>query len=212
MIEKIGSTLWKYLSRFILFCLNLLLKIVGKKLTPEQEQAFLQFCKFALVGVSNTLLSGAINALTLILLGKADLLQSYHMDVYCANVVAFLLSVLWSYYWNNRYVFTEKEGEPKRVWWKTLLRTYVAYAFTGLILANLMSYIMVDRLGINKFLAIILNLFIAVPINFLINKFWAYGEKKTKNDPSSSEKTETHPERSIEKTTEDTTEESTKMS
>ena len=178
MIEKIGSTLWKYLSRFILFCLNLLLKIVGKKLTPEQEQAFLQFCKFALVGVSNTLLSGAINALTLILLGKADLLQSYHMDVYCANVVAFLLSVLWSYYWNNRYVFTEKEGEPKRVWWKTLLRTYVAYAFTGLLLANLMSYIMVDRLGINKFLAIILNLFIAVPINFLINKFWAYGEKK----------------------------------
>ena len=212
MLEKIGSSLWNLLSRLILNCVNLLLKIVGKKLTPEQEKSFLQFCKFALVGVTNTALSYLINAGTIFLLGKAGLLQDYHLDSYCGNIVAFILSVLWSFYWNNRYVFTQKDGEPKRVWWKTLLKTYVAYALTGLLLSNLLTYITVNQLGMNKYLAPIVNLIIAVPINFLINKFWAYGEKKTKNAPSSSEKTETHPERSIEKTTGETEEESTKMS
>ena len=89
------------------------------------------------------------------------------------------MSVLWSFFWNNRYVFKEQEGE-KRVWWKTLIKTYLAYAFTGLGLSNLISWLCIDMWGINKYIAVLINLVLAVPINYVLNKFWAYGQKGQK--------------------------------
>ncbi len=181
-LEKIGGKLWELLSRFILFVLRILLKPIHKELTEAQEQAFLQFCKFAIVGVSNTLISMGLNFCVLFICNKNGLLQKHDIKIYVANCVAFFLSVLWSFFWNNRYVFKEEEGAPKRVWWKTLLKSYVAYAFTGLGVSNLISWLCVTVLGINEYLAVIINLVIAVPVNFIINKFWAYGQKKTKKD------------------------------
>ncbi len=111
------------------------------------------------------------------ILERLGILQG--IDIYVANCVAFFLSVLWSFFWNNRYVFKESEDKEKRVWWKTLIRTYLAYAFTGLVLSNVISYLCVKVLGINKYIAPIINLVISVPINYVLNKFWAYGQKNT---------------------------------
>ena len=177
MLEKVGGAIWKSLSRFILAVTERILRLFGKTLDEKQQEAFLQFCKFAIVGVTNTLLSWLINVTVLRILTSAGLLQEYHLDVYTANIVAFILSVLWSFYWNDRYVFKQEEGEEKRVWWKALLKAYAAYAFTGLFLSNVISYITVDRLGINKYIAPLINLVISVPVNFLLNKFWAFSKK-----------------------------------
>ncbi len=175
MIEKIGRTVWHIISSIIIGCFNLILRPFGKKLEKEQERSLLQFFKFAFVGVSNTIVSYLLNIITLLILGKLGVLQDY--DIYIANTVAFFLSVLWSFFWNNRYVFKADENAEKRVWWKTLIRTYLAYAFTGLVLSNVVSHICVKILGINKFIAPIINLVISVPINFILNKFWAYRQK-----------------------------------
>lgn len=183
MLEKIGSKVWNLLSRFIIFMVNLLLKPLHKKLTKEQEESFLQFCKFAIVGVSNTLVSMGINFCILFVSGKLGWFGGRKTPrAILGNSVAFFLSVLWSFYWNSRYVFKEDDSAAKRVWWKTLLRTYAAYAFTGLGLSNLISWICIDKLGINEYIAVLINLVLAVPINFVLNKFWAYGQKKTKSD------------------------------
>lgn len=178
MLEKILRSVWRWLSRFIVFCFNLILKPFGKKMTEEQEAALLQFAKFGIVGVSNTLLSYLINVVTLLILGAFGMFEN--IDIYVANCVAFFLSVLWSFYWNNRYVFKEDSEGPKRVWWKTLFKTYCAYAFTGLVLSNVISHVCVNILHINKYIAPIINLVISVPINYVINKFWAYGQKGKK--------------------------------
>ncbi len=177
MIENIGRKVWHILSRIIIWCFDLILKPFGKKLDEEQEKSLLQFFKFALVGVSNTLVSYLLNIVTLMILERLGILQG--IDIYVANCVAFFLSVLWSFFWNNRYVFKESEDKEKRVWWKTLIRTYLAYAFTGLVLSNVISYLCVKVLGINKYIAPIINLVISVPINYVLNKFWAYGQKNT---------------------------------
>ena len=175
MKENIGSKIWKVFERFVLFCLRLILKPVKKELTPEQEQAFMQFVKFALVGVTNTLMSTFINWGTLLLLDQLGGFEG--IDKYIGNTVAFILSVLWSYMLNSKFVFKESEDGEKRVWWKTLLKTYAAYAFTGLGLSNIISWLCVDVWGISKYIAPLINLVISVPINYVMNKFWAYRQK-----------------------------------
>lgn len=128
-----------------------------------------QFIRFGIVGVSNTLIGYALNIGTLLLLRPYGL----SWDYYAANLVAFVLGVLWSFYWNNRFVFKQGDNE-ERVWWKTLLKTYASYALSGLVLTNILAWFWVEQLGISKYLAPIPTLLFTVPMNFLLNKFWAF--------------------------------------
>jgi len=130
-----------------------------------------QFVKFGLVGVTNTVLSYTINVLVLKLLQPYDL----PWDYVAGNLVAFVLSVLWSFYWNNKYVFTQQGGQKRKIG-PALLKTYISYGFTGIILTNLLSYLWINKLGISKFVAPLINLVISIPLNFIINKFWAFGD------------------------------------
>ena len=97
-------------------------------------------------------------------------------DFVAGNVVSFLLSVLWSFYWNNRFVFTAKEGE-ERFLLSALLKAYISYGFTGIILNNILSWFWIHVLYISKFTAPLINLIISVPLNFVINKFWTFKSK-----------------------------------
>jgi putative flippase GtrA len=135
----------------------------------ETVQMYVQFIKFGVVGVSNTVISYLLNILTLLLLKPYNL----SWDYIAGNLVAFVLSVLWSFYWNNKFVFSVNKGQSRNVW-HALLKTYLAYCFTGIVLNNIMSTIWIKKLGISKLIAPILNLIISIPINFLINKFWAF--------------------------------------
>ncbi len=149
-----------------------------------------QFVKFGIVGISNTVINWVVYAIC-IRLGAHYML---------ANLAGFLVSVLNAYYWNNKYVFKEK-GDG-RVWWKALLRTYVAYGATGLVLNTVLLYFWLDLLHIEiwlepfyqwcrsigivfesadqmaEYIAPVFNYCITIPLNFILNKFWAYGDKK----------------------------------
>jgi len=88
-------------------------------------------------------------------------------------MIAFILSVLWSFYWNNKMVFVKEEGQQRNLW-KALIKTYISYSFTGLFLNSALLVLWVDVLHISEFVAPIVNLLISVPLNFIINKFWAF--------------------------------------
>lgn len=150
---------------------NLSVKILKKDYADNQHAAFMQFVKFGIVGVSNTVISYVLYAATLLILQKADLFPK--TDYLWAQIVAFILSVLWSFYWNNKMVFVTSE-ESERVWWKALIKTYISYSFTGLLLNSILLILWVKICGMSEFVAPILNLLISVPLNFLINKFWAF--------------------------------------
>ncbi len=149
-----------------------------------------QFIKFGLVGVSNTLISEAIYVIIVLLRG----------NYLFASFMGFVISVLNAYYWSNKYVFKETEEGEKRVWWKVLLKTYVAYLWGFLVnlvllvlwidilhVAKYMGPIveLVNRFGIASLDAEVLgnliaegvNLILIIPMNFLINKYWAYRQK-----------------------------------
>ena len=71
----------------------------------EKNKTIVQFIKFGIVGVSNTVVGYCINIATLKMLEKYQL----SWDYVAANLIAFFLSVLWSFFWNNRYVFEETD-------------------------------------------------------------------------------------------------------
>lgn len=157
----------------------------------NKKKSFWQFVKFLLVGVSNTIISYAAYSLCYHLL---------HTNVHVANVTGFVISVFTAFLLQNRFVFKEQEAKEKRVWWKVLLKTYMAYAFTGLFLTEvwfvfwlnlvkLQNYMgpiagLIARFGLHMenydiaaSLIPIINIVFNTPINFCINKFWAYRQK-----------------------------------
>lgn len=157
----------------------------------NKKGTFLQFIKFGLVGVFNTLVNQII-FMVLVNLG---------LHYIVASIIGFIISVLNAYFWQTRFVFKEDKTAEKRVWWQVLLKTYAAYAFTGLLLNNLLLILWIDvikieqltppltgfvnNIGINidnrelaTDIAPLLNMVVNVPINFLINKFWAYRQRK----------------------------------
>lgn len=150
----------------------LILKIVHQEKNTQLAKAMVEFVKFGIVGVSNTAISYVLNVIVL------KLLQSWHVswDFIAGNLIAFLLSVAWSFYWNSRFVFKTEKSSAKRIL-QMLLRTYAAYGFTGIVLSNLLSWFWIEIVCISKYIAPLINLIISVPINFIINKFWAFRAK-----------------------------------
>ena len=163
--------IWKLIIRPIRFFYIIILKLLKKEYTEDSWQALEQFIKFSIVGLSSTLLSYLIN------IGVLKLLESFKVswDFYAANIVAFVITVIWSFYWNRKYVFHSSKTSGGAVF-AELMKTFMAYAFTGLLLANVLSYVWIEFLSISKYIAPLINLIISVPTNFLINKFWTFKE------------------------------------
>lgn len=155
------------IERAIRFLLTRILKI---DLSEKKLEGILQFFKFGIVGLSNTVISYVIYVIALLVFQTVSV--SENIDYLAAQVIAFILSVLWSFYWNNKYVFDDGGRERNIV--QALLKTYISYAFTGLFLNSILAVLWVQVFDINKMFAPIINLLISVPINFVMNKFWAF--------------------------------------
>ena len=125
----------------------------------------LQFVGFGLIGLLNTVLSYGITNVCYYAFGLHEQIS---------NLFAFLITVLISYLLNSRFVF-EKDRQP---WYLALAKVYASYAFTELILMGVLLFIEERLFGIPHYIATFVNLIITVPLNFLLNKFWAYRKRK----------------------------------
>ena len=172
-MENTGVRLWEILDKMLY---AIFVRLLHLKCLEKRWDGFMQFVKFGVVGVTNTVISYTLNVLVLFACAKLHIFERY--DYILGNTIAFLLSVLWSFYWNSRYVFGLEEGE-KRSPWKALLKTYISYGFTGIILSNILSYVWIRVFGISKYLAPLINLVVSIPVNFLMNKLWAFKGEKT---------------------------------
>ena len=124
-----------------------------------------QFIKFCAVGVSNMVVNYFIYYVIVFLNRDAYLL---------ANVLGWIVSVFNSFIWNNKFVFQNK-GSKQNIGYR-LLKTYGAYGIT-LLLSSALLVVQVEYLGVSEFIAPIINLFVTTPINFMLNKFWAFRKK-----------------------------------
>ena len=136
----------------------------------------IQFIKFGIVGLSNTIISYSVYA-------ALTYIGVYYV---AANVIAFVVSVLNSFFWNNKYVFKKTDSEKRNPWW-TLVKTFLAYAITGLVLVNVLLVLFVEKWGISKYIAPIITLVVTIPLNFVINKFWSFRTKEIESSEEESE-------------------------
>ena len=176
-VERFRKIIFTWMGNIILNRITkedmlILLYKLDYMLYIKLKNTLLQFVRFGIVGLSNTILGYMIYISTLALMRSIQLWPS--LDIYIAQFVMFVLSVAWSFYWNKRFVFKLViDGEHK--FFIALLKTYVTYAFTSLFLAEFLLYLWVDILKINEFIAPIVTLLITVPLNFVIQKFWDFG-------------------------------------
>ena len=96
--------------------------------------SIVQFIKFSVVGISNTVIA----------FGIYYFLLWFNVDYLIANTISWIISVFNAFFWNNRYVF-----KTEIHWFKSLIKTYIAY-LVSLILGLVVMYMLVDILLISK--------------------------------------------------------------
>src|SRR5574344_1483600 len=98
----------------------------GKAWLEKMEQhpkfgPLVQFVKFGLVGVSNTLLS--LGVYWLCFYGRHILYQ-------LSNLISFVISVTNAYYWNSRYVFKNGVTYTLKQHVKAYFKAFASYGST----------------------------------------------------------------------------------
>lgn len=157
------SRIWRLFEKIVD---NILKFILQKKYTKELSESLLQFVKFGFVGLSNTVISYVVYILLIF----------FNVHYLIASMLGFVISVINSFYWNNKYVFKDKNHNRSLV--TAFIKTFISYAGTGLLLANILLFIWIDLVHASEVIAPIINLFITIPLNFLLNKLWAFRNKK----------------------------------
>ncbi|MBO5369476.1 MAG: GtrA family protein [Clostridia bacterium] len=149
---------------FFAFCrnvLNMLYKTFGKKLTDEMWETWQSFIKFLFIGLSNTIILFVVYYAFLYVWGNGSYLAG--------QSVGYFLGVVNSYFLNSRFVFSS--GKRGRA---AFVKMCVCYGITYVIQTSAM-YLQVDVLGVPEAVAPVVAIIITTPINFVLNKIFAFG-------------------------------------
>lgn len=136
--------------------------MVNKLLELLKKESTIQFIKFGMVGALNTILNLMIYYFCIYL--------GIHYTV--ANATGWFITVFISYVLNNILTFKGEDGVKWSL--KALIKVYISYSVSGLFLNTFLLWLWVDICGISDKLAPIINMCFSIPLNFILNKFWAY--------------------------------------
>lgn len=123
----------------------------------------IQFLKFGTVGIFNTLIT-IVTFAVLVYIG---------LNYILANIFAYALGVLNSFYWNKNWVFKAKSDSNK------LLLKFITVNLVTLIINTSILYFLVNLLSLNTYLSQIIATGIGLIFNFVLNKKWTF---ETQND------------------------------
>jgi len=123
------------------------------------SKSLIQFIKFGIVGVSNTLLS----ALTIWIL-----LKVLHCSDYISNIVGYIVGLVNSFIWNRKWTFDSKTKVTDTLF-KFILTFGVSYLFQ---LVNL--YILLHYTSIDSYVSQLLSIVVYTGINFVLNKIYTF--------------------------------------
>lgn len=128
-----------------------------------KRDSVIQFLKFSIVGLSNTIVSYLVYAALLF----------FGVNYIVANIVSYFAGVINSFYWNNKYVFDNERSDLSSLI-SSFSKLLASSGFTGLIINNILLYFWVSVLGISSILGPLLNLFVTYPLNYILSKYWAF--------------------------------------
>lgn len=125
----------------------------------KSNKSFIQFVKFGIVGVSNTLLT----AVTIWIL-----LKVFHCSDYISNLAGYIIGLINSFIWNRKWTFKSKSKAVVTVF-KFIVTFAISYLFQ---LGNL--YLLLHFTHIDSYLSQLLSIVVYTCINFALNKYYTF--------------------------------------
>jgi putative flippase GtrA len=119
---------------------------------------YIQFIKFGIVGLGNTL----ITFIVYFILVK---LSVYYV---IANIIGYIAGVINSFFWNSSWVFKKSKRDL------SLLIKFVIVNLITLAITSFILYIGVDKLNMSKYVAQIISTLIGILFNYTLNKLWTF--------------------------------------
>lgn len=130
------------------------------KYLEKEAIIIIQFIKFGMVGIINTLITVV----------SFNVLVFINMNYLIANCIAYFLGVINSYLLNSKFVFHETRNKDNMV--KFLIVNILVLGFNSLIL-----YVGVNDLHINVSISQIISMILGTFLNFILNKVWVFKSK-----------------------------------
>lgn len=178
--------MWKIFESFVKSVLSFLFGLVKIKPDGKMWGKIMQFVKFCVVGCLNAAVFVIVSYIVMFFFeingATGTIFGISEFYVQFATVTAFFFKVLNSYFWNGRYVFPDPAkktaGEHIFRYLKLCLSYSVSLLISLLLNATLWAAILIPN-GLDK-LCSPLNEIITIPLNFILDKFFAFAKKKTK--------------------------------
>ena len=125
----------------------------------KSNTTLIQFVKFGIVGVSNTLLTALVIYLLLEVLNCSD---------YLSNVAGYVLGLINSFIWNQKWTFANKSS-IKNTFFKFVLIFIISYAVQ---LGNL--FLWLNYTSVNPYICQLISMIIYIGLNFTLNKIYTF--------------------------------------
>lgn len=110
------------------------------------------------------------------ILGYALFTRVITLDEYVANVIAWIISVLFAFITNKLYVFESKDRSIKKILRESV--SFFAFRFVSLGFDMGAMYVMISLLHWDDFLAKILSNIIVVILNYIFSKLFVFQNNK----------------------------------
>ena len=85
------------------------------------------------------------------------------------QTLGYIAAIFNSFFWNNKYVFSDHKGNKKAAFGQMCACNVIVYVLQMGVL-----YLLVDIMIVSEWIAPVLTIVIALPVNFLLNKFIAF--------------------------------------
>ena len=144
---------------------KLISKIFGLfkiKLQKNTEQLFIQIIKFVIVGGIATIIDWIVFVIA------CNYLNINHL---IANILSYAIATIYNYNASVKYVFNTNNSKNKNSF-----LIFMIFSLMGLGLSEIILYVTINILNINKLIAKIISILIVMTFNFITRKLFL--EKK----------------------------------
>ena len=125
----------------------------------KNNSSLIQFIKFGLVGVTNTLITAFVIWI---------LLKGFHYSDYISNFIGYIIGLTNSFIWNRKWTFESKTKLSVTIF-KFIVTFAISYLFQ---LGNL--YLLLHFTSIEHYICQLISIVVYTCINFALNKYYTF--------------------------------------
>ena len=96
-MNNLGIKLWNVIETIVRAVFGFVFKLFHIDMSEEQWESLLQFVRFGLVGVWNTVFNYVIFAVSLSVFEHFGILNFYNLDMHVSTLISFVISVFVSF-------------------------------------------------------------------------------------------------------------------